>query len=90
MQGYSKKALGFIIIRARLPAAGRRPLRHERVRGVAQCAAAACRALKPCTAMRTRRDPNFFRRYAELQVEEVDRALARLDKMARRMMPKAD
>ena len=39
---------------------------------------------------RTRRDPNFFRRYAELQVEEVDRALARLDKMARRMMPKAD
>ncbi len=39
---------------------------------------------------RARRDPNFYRRYAELEMEEVDRALARLEKMAKRMLPKAD
>ncbi len=46
--------------------------------------------VKALIEQRAQRDPHFYRAHAELQVEEVDRALARLDKLARRVLPTAD
>ena len=46
--------------------------------------------VKALIETRAKREPDFYRVNSEQHVEEVDRALAQLDKLARRMVPKAD